>query len=112
MKTFEDLVFQEHAIAKEAKKHNYAFPDWLYKDSKDAKHAVLLFDNGYGISVIKDCPFLTGAYNYECAVIKGTETDYHLVYPGFMDNDVMRMNTKEAVNELMEKIQELPNQKD
>ena len=41
MKTFQDLVFERHHIAIDT------LPDY-----KDAKQAVLDFDNGYGISVI------------------------------------------------------------
>lgn len=43
---------------------------------------VRFFENGYGISVI--CK--PGSYGYEeglaeCAMLKGTETEYNLVYP-------------------------------
>lgn len=112
MKTYKDLVFQEHALAKEANQHKTEMSEWLYKESKNAKHAVLCFENGYGISVIKDCPFLTGNWKYECAVLKGTEEHYHMVYPKFTDGDVMRMNTQKEINELMKKIQEIPTKKD
>jgi hypothetical protein len=105
MKTYDDLVFVDHMLAIEAKQHADICP-MLYSESRDAKHAVLMFDNGYGISVIKDCPFLTGTAKYECAVIHGTAEKYNLVYPKFAP-DVVRLNTIDDINKLMAKIQKI-----
>lgn len=106
-KTYNDLVWQDHNLAKEAKTHKDCFADWLYKDSKDAKHAIMHFDNDFGISVIKDCPFLTGNAVYECAVLQWHDGKYNLIYPSFAP-DVVRLDTPYEINDLMRKIQEMP----
>lgn len=107
MKTYKDLVFQQHQLAKEIQNMSEKdfFRGWFYVN-KDAKHAVLCFDNGYGISVIKDAPMITGSAKYECAVLKGTEENYELIYPEFAP-DVVRLNTEEEITELMKTIQEM-----
>lgn len=49
VKTFTDLVFNPHAFSKEARH----LPSPLREEYMEAKHAVMRFDNGYGISVVK-----------------------------------------------------------
>lgn len=107
MKTYKDLVFQPHMLAKEIleMKEKDFFTPW-FAVNKDAKHAVLCFDNGYGISVIKDAPLITFGAKYECAVLKGTAEKYELIYPDFAE-DVVRCNTEEEINELMAQIQKM-----
>ena len=107
MKTYKDLVFQPHQIEKEITgiKEKDFFTDFFLQN-KNAKHAVLCFDNGYGISVIKDAPLITFDAKYECAVLKGTQDKYELVYPDFAE-DVVRCNTEDEIDELMAKIQKM-----
>lgn len=80
--------------------------DFLSKN-KDAKHAVIIFDNGYGISVVKDCPLITDIYNFEIAIIKGTQDSYSLVYDTGITDDVIRCDTEEEVSNIMEQVQDL-----
>ena len=106
MKTYKDLVFGPHPMATEVANAPDGFSNAFCADMLDAKQAVLCFDNGYGISVIKDCPFITGRAKYECAVLKGTAEKYELIYPDFAE-DVVRCNTEEEINELMAQIQKM-----
>lgn len=107
MKTHKDLVFEPHHLASEMQ--NMPEMEWFLEDmrlSRDAKHAVLEFDNGYGISVVTDAPIITGSHKYECAVIKGTRDNYELVYPEFAP-DVVRMDTEKEIDTFMEQIQRM-----
>ena len=107
MKTHKDIVFQPHRLAIEIQ--NMPAIEGHLDDmllSRDAKHAVLEFDNGYGISVVTDAPIITGPHKYECAVIKGTRDNYELVYPEFAP-DVVRMDTEKEIDAFMEQIQRM-----
>lgn len=104
MKTYKDLIFEPHRIAKELV--DVCESLWFLRYNRNAKHAVLFFDNGYGVSVVTDAPIITGNYKYECAVIKGTPDEYTLVYPDFAP-DVVRMDTEEEINAFMEQIQRM-----
>ena len=107
MKTHKDLVFQPHRLAIEIQNMpaiEVHLDDMLL--SRNAKHAVLEFDNGYGISVVTDAPIITGPHKYECAVIKGTRDNYELVYPEFAP-DVVRMDTEKEIDTFMEQIQRM-----
>ena len=106
MKTYKDLVFGPHPMATEVANTPDGFSAAFYIDMIDAKQAVLCFENGYGISVITDCPFITGWAKYECAVLKGTADKYELIYPDFAE-DVVRCDTEEEIDELMAKIQRM-----
>lgn len=67
VKTFTDLVFNPHAFSKEARH----LPSPLREEYMEAKHAVMRFDNGYGISVVKgDMFYSNGIDTYEVAVLK------------------------------------------
>lgn len=93
MKTFEDLVFQRHPIAIDS------LPDY-----KDAKQAVLEFDNGYGISVlIGRCFYSNGIDTYEIAVMK----DGGIYYSTPITDDVIGRLKADQVSEVMKQIQEL-----
>ena len=93
MKTFEDLVFQRHPIAIDS------LPDY-----KDAKQAVLEFDNGYGISVlIGRCFYSNGIDTYGIAVMK----DGGIYYSTPITDDVIGRLKADQVSEVMKQIQEL-----
>lgn len=116
-KTYNDLEWGEHRLATDAKKLDpHQFP--ILAENKDAKHATMLFDNGYGISVVKDCPLITGKSNFECAVIGKVPPEdprqYRLVYDTDITDDVIRMDTPDEITDIMRRIQDLPpaNQKD
>ena len=100
-KNYNDLEWKPHLLAIEAQGK-----DFLSKN-KDAKHAVVIFDNGYGISVVRDCPLITDIYNFEIAVVKGTQDSYSLVYDTGITDDVIRCNTEEEVSDIMEQVQDL-----
>lgn len=113
LKTFEDLVFQKHAIAIEAeeslKKDKSLLPLSLYKKACNAKHAVMDFPNGYGISVVFGEMFYSnGIDTYEVAVTKGGEPCYDTP----ITNDVMGRLNKEEVTSIMKGIQLLPDAKE
>ncbi len=93
MKTFQDLVFERHTVAIDT------LPDY-----KDAKQAVLDFDNGYGISVIIGrCFYSNGIDTYEVAVMK----EGSICYSTPITDDVIGRLTTEQVTEVMKQIQEL-----
>lgn len=90
MKTFNDLKFNLHRVK-----------------GFDTQ-AIMFFNNGYGISVV------TGKYAYgddkspyECAVIKGNERNWHIVYNTPITNDVIGYCDKKQVTKIMKQIQEL-----
>lgn len=84
MKTFKDLVFEQHG--------------W----DKTAHHARMDFDNGYGVSVLHGGKyFYTEDNTYEVGILK----DSHLCYTTPITNDVLGWQTPEQVTEIMEKLQ-------
>lgn len=83
MKTFKDLVFEPHSIGK-------------------GQHAVLEFDNGYGVSVLLgDLFYSNGVDTYEVAVLAN---DY-ICYDTPITDDVVGYITEDEVTEIMEKLQ-------
>lgn len=85
MKTFKDLVFESHSIG-------------------NGKHAVLNFDNGYGVSVVFGNMFFSnGIDNYELAVLHNGK----LCYNTDITDDVIGYIKKSQVTKLMKKIQSL-----
>lgn len=75
MKTFEDLVFVQEIVC---------------------KHAVLYFENEYGISVLfGDKVYSNGIDTYEVAML----------YKGNILHDVFAYITKEKINEIMIELQ-------
>lgn len=91
MKSFKDLTFIKMSRAD-------AGPD--YK-------AVMMFDNGYGVSVLCGPSALSLPDKpYELAVIKLTETgDYKLTYPTLFNGDVLINLTSDDVTACMKIIQ-------
>ena len=73
MKVFQDLEFKKHRLAIEAEKFPPSCKD-LAKRYNGAKHAVIVFDNGWGLSVILGkCFYSNGVDTYECAISKMVE---------------------------------------
>ena len=105
-KTYNDLEWREHHLSAEAKNANLPF----LAENKDAKHATMFFDNGYGISVIKDAPLITGCNKFECAVIRkrGTKGEYDLDFNTGITDDVIRTNYDGEISHIMHRIQDLP----
>ena len=91
MKTFKDLVFEPHSIAKNG-----------LEGYKEAKHAIMDFDNDYGISVIfGSCFYSNGINTYEVAV----RYKQGISYSTNITNDVMGHLTARQVTNVMKKIQ-------
>jgi hypothetical protein len=90
---FSDLEFKPHPYV---------------KMGDDSIHAVQLFPNGYGVSVVR----FPGSYGYqeglyEVAVIQGTEDDYELCYDTPIADDIMGHRDERAVEIIMEEVQSL-----
>lgn len=93
MKTFKDLKFKQHSIAKSG------LP--LFND---AKQATLTFENGYGVSVIfGKCFYSNGINTYEVAITYNGE----ITYNSGITNDVMRYLEENEVSDVMIKVQKL-----
>lgn len=99
IKTFKDLEFETHPILLDAKSSQVT--NELYANSK---HAVMEFENGYGVSVIFGEQFYSnGIDNYEVAILK----DGFLCYETYITNNVVAYQTEDEVTEIMRKVQEL-----
>jgi hypothetical protein len=95
MKTFNDLKFKPHTTG-------------------DGLHAVMLFENGYGVSVVR---FTIGAFGYgsytddenewEVAIIKGTGDDWDLTHDTPISNGVIGHLNDDGVTDIMRQVQEL-----
>jgi len=93
MKTFKDLVFEPHSIS-ELKNSGYV----------NAKHAVIRFDNDYGVSVVFGKPFYSnGKDTYELAVLFNGK----ITYDTYITDDVMGHLSEEEVTEVMLKVANL-----
>lgn len=89
MKTFKDLEFKEHQLAK------------FYKG---AKQAIMEFENGFGVSVIfGSCFYSNGIDTYEVAVLKNGS----LCYDTIITSDVLGGLTEFEVSEVIQKVQNL-----
>ena len=99
IKTFKDLKFETHPILLNARSS---------QDTKEmfanSKHAVMEFENGYGVSVIFGEQFYSnGIDNYEVAVLK----DGLLCHDTYITDYVVAYQTEDEVTEIMRKVQEL-----
>lgn len=100
IKTFEDLVFKPHSVSKEA----CNLPASIRKERMEAKHAVMRFDNGYGISVVKGNMFYSnGIDTYEVGILK----EGVLCYDTPITDDVIAYVNADEVSNIMKQIQEL-----
>lgn len=100
IKTFEDLVFKPHSVSKEA----CNLPASIRKEWMEAKHAVMRFDNGYGISVVKGNMFHSnGIDTYEVGILK----EGVLCYDTPITDDVIAYVNADEVSNIMKQIQEL-----
>lgn len=96
MKTFKDLEFKPHQTG-------------------DGLHAVMLFPNGYGVSVVRFKNSISGTYysytssekEWELAVIKGGEKDWTLTYETKITKDVIGHLKVRQVTAIMKQVQKL-----
>ena len=100
-KTFSDLRWKPHRLAIEATKVDFL------ADNKNAEHAVIVFDNGFGVSVIRKAPLITNGSVFEIAIIRGTPEEYVLVYDTGITEDVIRCDTEEEITDIMRQVQDL-----
>jgi hypothetical protein len=83
MKTFKDLVFEPHSIGR-------------------GQHAVLEFDNGYGVSVLLgDMFYSNGVNTYELGVL----ANGYLSYETPITDDVLGRVTEEEITKIMKELQ-------
>lgn len=95
MKQFKDLQFTAHRIG-------------------DGKQAVMMFENGYGVSVVR--LKVAGIYRsytrneneWELAVLEGNEEKWSRTYDTPITDDVIGHLSEREVSEVMRKVQELP----
>ena len=97
IKTFKDLEFVMHPILLDAKS----------QDTKEifanSKHAVMEFENGYGVSVIFGERFYSnGIDTYEVAIIQ----DNHDCFDTPLTDNVLAYQNENEVTEIMRKVQE------
>lgn len=93
MRTFKDLKFEQHSIAKSGLKQ-YA----------SCKQAIEKFNNGYEVSVLFGNAFYSnGIDTYELAILK----DGNLCYSTDITNDVVGYIKEEEVSDIMIKVQSL-----
>lgn len=90
MKTFDDLIFKPHVAGL-------------------GLHAIINFDNGYGVSVIKfndeySDGFMGNDKEFEVAILKNDKIDYN---NPIADGDVIKYQNKKEVTKIMEQIQNL-----
>ena len=91
MKTFKDLEFKKHPIASG-------------KMFKDAKQALMNFENGFGVSVVLgNCFYSNDDDTYEVAVMFKNS----VCFTTHITNSVIGFQTQEDVSEIMKQVQEL-----
>lgn len=100
-KTFSDLQWKPHHLAIEVQKTG------LLSENRYAEHAVIVFDNGFGVSVVRKAPLITNGSVFEIAVIRGTPSEYVLVYDTGITEDIIRCDTEEEINDIMRRVQDL-----
>lgn len=92
MKTFDDLEFREHHIATGLKSINHLMHKDIYSKYKDAKQAIIKFDNEKVLSVLLGEMFYSnGIDTYEAMDLSEDEPKGYL--------------TKEEVTEYMKELQ-------
>ena len=93
LKAFEDLEFEEHKA----------------RSAGFRTHAVMLFENGYGVSVITGGSARADDEGpYELAVLRHEgDKRYCLCYDTPITDDVVGYLTVDGVTELMRRVQEL-----
>ena len=86
MFTFKDLQFEPHS---------------LFTIDPTAIQAIMEFDNGYGVSVIRGQCFYCNENTYEVAILK----DGDICYDTPITDDVLGYQTKDQVTKIMKKLQ-------
>lgn len=77
-------------------------------DFRNGTHAVMFFDNGYGVSVIRhNYSYGSDRGLYELAVLKGNLESSDLCYDTDITNDVLGYLSPEDVSKAMIDVQEL-----
>ena len=101
LKQFKDLLFKQHEMAKDA----FLLSSPIREEYMNAKHAIMQFENGYGVSVLKGTLFYSnGIDTYEVAVLDNNG----ICYNTSITNDVIGYVDADEVSNIMKQIQELP----
>lgn len=99
-KTFKDLKFKPHGLAKDA----YILPAFSRDRYGNAKQAVMEFENDYGVSVLMgECFYSNGVDTYELGVLY----EGGLTYNTDITDDVIGYITEEEVTEIMKRVQDI-----
>lgn len=100
MKKFKDLIFNQH-------------------EAWEGLQAVMFFENGYGISVIrfKIDNICYGSYTdneteWEIAILYGNNEKFGITYNTPITDDVIGHLTDDEVTDIMKRIQELPSEEE
>jgi hypothetical protein len=94
MKIFKDLEFRPHLTGK-------------------GLHAVMLFENGYGVSVVRFRiggtygSFTDNENEWELAIVKKAKDGFDLVFDSGISDDVLGHLSEKDVTDVMRKVQEL-----
>ena len=96
MKSFKDIKFKPHSFG-------------------EGLHGLIFFDNGYGLSVVRFksplsktySSYTSNDYEWEVAVIHGTEKHWQITYNTHITDDVMGHLTEGEVDWVMIQVQEL-----
>ena len=97
IKTFKDLEFVRHPILLYAKSSIHT-----EEMAVKSKHAVMEFENGYGVSVLfGDIFYSNGIDTYEVAIMK----DNHICFDTPLTDTVLAYKNENEVTEIMRKIQ-------
>lgn len=103
-KTFKDLKFKPKYTKRELEGYLKVHIS-LYEERKDAKQAILKFDNGYSVSVVLGSIFYSnGNDTYEVAVMHNG----CICYDTPVTSNVIPYQSADEVTEIMKEIQELP----
>ena len=98
IKTFKDLEFVKHPILLYTKPSKH-----IEEMVAKSKHAVMEFENGYGVSVqFGDIFYSNGIDTYEVAIMK----DNHICLDTPLTDTVLRYKNENEVTEIMRKVQE------
>ena len=98
IKTFKDLEFEMHPILLDVKSFD------IISTFAGSKHAIMEFENGYGVSVIFGEQFYSnGIDTYEVGILK----DGYLRFDTPLTDTVLAYQNENEVTEIMRKVQEL-----
>lgn len=73
----------------------------------DAVWIIVFFENNYGASIVSHKSSCRNEKLFEIAVIKGTSKSWQITYDTPITSDILRYQTSEDINNVLEKISNL-----